>query len=117
MAVISALFAALKFSDVWAYVQVLEQVPERDPEGVRKNPSRWGAAFVRTAEVAGVTDAGNAFYHRVMILLEEMAKFLNMLPLTTLHRKLNTHRKNERAGGGGSARAPFSQVTFKTGWP
>ena len=97
-ALVSALFAALRFTDMWDYMLFLDAVPEKDPEGLRKAPSRWGAVFVRAAGVQGVTDEGNKFYSFVVALLEYLAVWLGRPALTRLHGKTNTAKVEERAG-------------------
>ena len=97
-AVVSALFAVLRFSDAWEYILFLDSVPEKDPQGLRKAPSRWGAVFTRTAGVSGVVDEGNAFYYKLIALLEAMAMQLGRPGLQRLRQKTSVAKIQERAG-------------------
>ena len=97
---ISAVFAFLRFSTGWDYMVRLDAVPEKDPDGLRKAPSRWGAAFQRARNTTGVVDKGNAFYLFVVRALERGAAELRLLgtPLVGLQRKRNIDKIEERAG-------------------
>jgi len=98
-AVLSALIAALRFTDMWQYIMWLETIPEKDPCGLRKAPSRWGAVFTRSVGIAEqVVDEGNAFYYKVISLLEAMAVRLGMPPLRRLRLKTNLDKLRDRAG-------------------
>jgi hypothetical protein len=76
----------------------LDALPEVSEE--RKRPSRWGAAFVRSEGGAGVTDAGNKLYAKVLKTVEVLAGALGhpQSPLAGLGRKTNIDKINDRCG-------------------